>query len=642
MFVFGHGTTRLPEAWSLRGSNPLRRLRTLVQATLHGKPHFKAPPELTLTLTMAPCVNPEFAVVAEPLGNFARDPDARAHVTRQWRNGIQEGPVARLRQIRGSAAAPTVRQPFVDRLLNAPAGPMDAGAFLHEHREAWRAHEWATLAQRRPECYAGLDGTLDRVLTLCYYKWLVKESTKLQRTLDRRKERTFLGRMDDARYRLAIMRSILHGTLFTDERIERHDRKVKTVAQLPAGVGQCPCGRGHDTVLHVSWECPLYDRERALALQHVPDRTLYPVCFQYGLLATSAVTAPAAGSGVPALGVDELFDVCTSIVDVWCARAQRYDGTRLVGDFRDPMIEEEPLPPPPPPQTPDVHDWYDAPAAAEPSLIAAALELAQVQEQAGELPAPLENNPTGPPKAAGYMLVNGHELRQRPPNDPDFPNLLYCRRCGHCTGKDSNIKKIQRVLTKSKTYQYCPARNRPESEWANRPIQMYMLRSEHQDAYRKKMTEKPINGHTFRYVWDIRDIANHFSNEEYPGLASREGAGWLQCTKCEKSWSRSDKETSKMKQKCPGSPEKTIKARTLQRKAYDEWKAKNRSNEHDIVINDKLVNWHCQRCYKIGGRDLHRWTYDAKGYPTVLTVTKFFEHKISTPCTQHTLTEEIT
>ena len=70
------------------------------------------------------------------------------------------------------------------------------------------------------------------------------------------------------------------------------------------------------------------------------------------------------------------------------------------------------------------------------SLIAAALELAQVQEQAGELPAPLENNRTGPPTAAGYMLVNGHELRQRPPNDPDFPNLLYCRRCGHCTGKD--------------------------------------------------------------------------------------------------------------------------------------------------------------------------------------------------------------
>ena len=40
-------------------------------------------------------------------------------------------------------------------------------------------------------------GTLDRVLTLCYYKWLVKESTKLQRTLDRRKERTFLGRISD-------------------------------------------------------------------------------------------------------------------------------------------------------------------------------------------------------------------------------------------------------------------------------------------------------------------------------------------------------------------------------------------------------------------------------------------------------------
>ena len=113
---------------------------------------------------------------------------------------------------------------------------------------------------------------------------------------------------------------------------------------------------------------------------------------------------------------------------------------------------------------------------------------------------------------------------------------------------------------------------------------------------------------------------------------------------------RSDPEASRMVSKCSGSPDKTIKARTLQRKAYDTWKAKNRSNEHEIVINDKLVNWHCQRCYKIGGRDLHRerraqriddanhrWTVN-----TVLTVTKLFEHKISTPCTQHTLAEEVT
>ena len=114
---------------------------------------------------------------------------------------------------------------------------------------------------------------------------------------------------------------------------------------------------------------------------------------------------------------------------------------------------------------------------------------------------------------------------------------MYCRRCGHCVGTDANIKKMQRVLapSRSKHYERCPARSRPESEWANRPIPLYMLRTEYQEAYREKMTAKPINGHTFRYVWDINDIANRFSNDGYPGLASREGAGWLQCTKCERS-----------------------------------------------------------------------------------------------------------
>ena len=75
---------------------------------------------------------------------------------------------------------------------------------------------------------------------------------------------------------------------------------------------------------------------------------------------------------------------------------------------------DAPATPPPPPQTPDLQDWYDAPAAAEPGLIAAALELANVQEQADEPPAP-------PPRAAGYILLNGHEFRKKPPTTLIFP-----------------------------------------------------------------------------------------------------------------------------------------------------------------------------------------------------------------------------
>ena len=51
------------------------------------------------------------------------------------------------------------------------------------------------------------------------------------------------------------------------------------------------CGRGHDTVFHVSWECPLYDPERAQALAYCPDVTKYPACWSYALLASERHTA---------------------------------------------------------------------------------------------------------------------------------------------------------------------------------------------------------------------------------------------------------------------------------------------------------------------------------------------------------------
>ena len=52
-------------------------------------------------------------------------------------------------------------------------------------RQAWREKEWKHLATRRPECYAGLDDTLDRPATLCYYKWLQREADTHQARLDK-------------------------------------------------------------------------------------------------------------------------------------------------------------------------------------------------------------------------------------------------------------------------------------------------------------------------------------------------------------------------------------------------------------------------------------------------------------------------
>ena len=270
----------------------------------------------------------------------------------------------------------------------------------------------------------------------------------------------------------------------------------------------------------------------------------------------------------------------------------------------------------------------------EPNLIAAAL---------GQGMAPQDEPPAPPQRADGYILLNGHEFRRRPPNDPEFPNMLYCRRCGQCAGTNDNVKRMRGVLAVHKKYEHCQSRNRPESEWPNRPIGQgkSKLRPEFHDAFREKWCSKPVEGHHLKYVWRVNDLANLHSLKDYPGLACREGAGWLQCTRCEKSWMRSwDAVTSRRIPQCSGSKTKTTKDRTLQKKAYDTWKSQNRTNEHDIVIDEKLVNWYCKRCYKIGGSQL--WKWEDPDHQTVLGVNQHFTHKVSTACIQHQLTEEIT
>ena len=327
MLTTGHGSV------PLRAEFDTGEVNTEILRTLHKKRKgWKTPRELTFTLTVTPAIDAAYAIVAEPLAAFARDPEARAQVARHWNEGKDEGPVARLRQIEGSP----VHGAFVRELLDLTRN-IDHREFMHRHREAWRTTQWTTLARHRPEAFAGLDGTLDRAAAVCCLKWEEKQADKFQAKMDMHKHKE-LWHTRDPRYRAQIMRALIHGGMLTRERVARHNHSPSLghdqQALLRPGEGLCRCGGGYDTVEHVSWCCPRYAAERAPALQVVSDYTRYPMCFRYALLPVQAVMQPDPQSGLPQLGVDEVFQVHLSILEVWLAyaRERALEGDYVFGD----------------------------------------------------------------------------------------------------------------------------------------------------------------------------------------------------------------------------------------------------------------------------------------------------------------------
>ena len=180
----------------------------------------------------------------------------QSHRLEQLQAGITIGPAGRLRQLQQHP----VHAPFVAELLQA--SEINVSNFMHRNREAYRTAAWVALAQRRAYAFAGL-ADLERDVSMAQLGWLRKEARLLQKTLDRRREKT-KWHTRDPRYRVAILTGLHHGGMYTAERLARQDRRLRhdELQLLPPGVGRCPCGRHWDTVEHISWYCPLYATER--------------------------------------------------------------------------------------------------------------------------------------------------------------------------------------------------------------------------------------------------------------------------------------------------------------------------------------------------------------------------------------------
>ena len=295
----------------------LKKLNTQIQATLWRTTpnNYLAPPELTLTLTISPSVDVLFASAADALLSLARDPEARAQCVAQYHNNVRFGPAARLRQLNEHP----VHEEFAQMLIQHPDDDFDHKLFAHQHREAWRAHRWAALAARRRDDFAGLEHPIDRDSSLCYYKWMHQEARALQKYHDRQRTHQLLEKHEDPRYRLAIIRALLHGSMWTNDREARHFKRNDEQKK-------CECG-ALCTVIHVSWHCPLWRTQRQKAIDALPNHAQAPRCFQYALLTTSNYNLP----------IDTIYAVHESITDVWIARAK----------FREEHGPPDQPPPPP-------------------------------------------------------------------------------------------------------------------------------------------------------------------------------------------------------------------------------------------------------------------------------------------------------
>ena len=208
-----------------------------------------------------------------------------------------------------------VHRDFARELQLSGGQQIDVGNFMHRHREAWRRDQWSRLARSKPDEFGGIERGINRVYTLCLYKWIRKEANTTQEILDAQHDHQ-LGFTDDARYRLAVLRAILHGGCWTAE------RRATRYADPTPGAKQCMCGAALETVWHVSWACPLYRRERQPAIDFVntlpgaqPKVQRLPACFQNALLVNDQVTAH--------LDLDAIWNVQESILAVWLARAKR-------------------------------------------------------------------------------------------------------------------------------------------------------------------------------------------------------------------------------------------------------------------------------------------------------------------------------
>ena len=564
------------ESFPLHKHYLVNPIRTAVQVALWGKPGYIAPPELTLTLTMSPSVDPHYGLAAEALAIYVRDDTARQEVVTQWNNGVRIGPVGRLRQI----ATNRVFLPYVRDLVG---GGALSDRFLHDMRQAWREHRWLALAARKPAEYAGLDGTLDRMGTLLLHSWLTREARLYQEALDKRRAKEFCDdRRLDVRYRLAVLHALHHGCMWTPARKASH---------FGGGINpHCRCG-ALGTVLHVSWECPLYQAERAPALEILGDWTTYPRCYQYALL----VTAPTSQR----LTQEQLWTVQNSILSVWLADRANYEG--------DDYLEGKP------PDEPDLHAPDQFPPEAPPQPQPPELQVPTHTREGEEIP-PI------------WRVLCGHELSLVADPQSQYAGRHFCRRCGQLAPA---VLSEQLNYFRQRGSQCSQKNNVDVNTWALAPIAHFQHYNQaKQEADEEEWTAETVNGHQLQWNGKRGRVARRDETLFEPDDAR------LKCVKCTRSWPWSQKQRIKFDKACTETAAKMNIRRVLEEQKLREWKAANPESHHDFAFHRETDRWYCTRCRGCGTQVWR--SGNPSGYAT------HFLRFAETACERHAELEAIT
>ena len=245
----------------------LKKVPSTIMRTMWQTDCYSMSPYITFALLLPAQLDPMFGHKYHGLRTLARcmrQHDFAVEMRKRFLacNGHEcDGPTIRLRQPYGN---PVFRTAVKELLTD---------------REMWRSRLWSLVSTERAQHYCDVhDVDIDR--TMQYHNELRQLASQSNLGGDEGLE--YDGPIGDAHAKPSVLRRLFAGGLLTNERTAPHKRQ--------AGAKLCDCG-AQQTVLHVSWECPLYANDGVVFTAMLSeDVDALPVCTKYAGIIPIACT----------------------------------------------------------------------------------------------------------------------------------------------------------------------------------------------------------------------------------------------------------------------------------------------------------------------------------------------------------------
>ena len=73
-----------------------------------------------------------------------------------------------------------------------------------------------------------------------------------------------------------------------------------------------------------------------------------------------------------------------------------------------------------------------------------------------------------------------------PSNHPEYPGLIFCRKCGRSAGRNPSTINNQLDKAGNKLTKWCAQQKLPKEQWAERPITIYQYSKKHQEDFQRR------------------------------------------------------------------------------------------------------------------------------------------------------------